>query len=469
MSVKTQHPEYAEHYPKWVMMQDALDDLVIQKGTAYLSKTPGMLALEKGGEDPESKVYNGYKSRAQYPLWVSDSVRTMNGLLSRLKPEIELKHKQLEILETQATADGFGLDQLFIRCCIEALSKGRYGLLVDFDDKGKPFIAMYSTTSIINWKVGDVGGRRDTRLVVLTEKHSIKDVNKYSHETETHYRELELVEGQYQVRLLDEADTVVNEFEPKMGHKRLDFIPFIFGGSLDNSPEIDDIPLLSMAKCAVKYYQLSADYYQSLYLTAHPQPYTVGADKVDLSITGPMMLWELPQGASCGFMEIQGNGIDKTKAEMDSQKTAAVEAGAKVLDAGSSESGEARKARQNDQHASLHTVVKAVAEAIEQACKYAALWLGLDDKEIRFTVPMEFSQDVDPVILRELTNLMISGKISDETVWEYMQTGKIPERDYSEELKKIDAVTDAPLPGVNNERPNSTEGNSQRIEPTSSV
>lgn len=429
MSVNTQHPEYAKHYPKWVMMKDALNDEVIKKGTVYLSKTPGMLALDREGLDLEQNVYCGYKNRAQYPLWVADSVRTMNGLLTRLKPEVNLVHKQLEILKTQATDDGFGLDQLFIRCCIEALSKGRYGLLVDFDDKGQPYISMYDSLSIINWKSGDVGGRRDAKLIVLQESHLKAEQSKYGHESEVLYRELELADGQYEVRLLSESGKEVESFEPKMGAKRLNFIPFVFGGSLDNSPEIDDIPLYSMAKCAVKYYQLSADYYQSLYLTAHPQPYTIGADNVDLKVSGPMMLWALPPGASCGFMEIQGNGIEKTKAEMDSQKNAAVEAGAKVLDAGSNESGEARKARQNDQHASLHTVVKAAAEAIEQACKYAALWLGLDDSEIRFTVPLEFAQDIDPQILAQLSNLMMAGKISSDTVWTYLQTGKIPERD----------------------------------------
>ena len=171
MSVNTQHPEYAKHYPKWVMMRDALNDEVIKKGTVYLSKTPGMLALDREGLDPEQNVYCGYKNRAQYPLWVSDSVRTMNGLLTRLKPEIDLVHKQLEILKTQATDDGFGLDQLFIRCCVEALSKGRYGLLVDFDDKGQPYISMYDSLSIINWRSGDVGGRRDAKLIVLQESH----------------------------------------------------------------------------------------------------------------------------------------------------------------------------------------------------------------------------------------------------------------------------------------------------------
>ena len=53
MSVNTQHLEYAKHYPKWVMMRDALNDEVIKKGTVYLSKTPGMLALDREGLDPE--------------------------------------------------------------------------------------------------------------------------------------------------------------------------------------------------------------------------------------------------------------------------------------------------------------------------------------------------------------------------------------------------------------------------------
>ena len=86
----------------------------------------------------------------------------------------------------------------------------------------------------------------------------------------------------------------------------------------------------------------------------------------------------------------------------------------------------------------LRTVVKAAAEAIEQACKYAALWLGLDDSEIRFTVPLEFAQDIDPQILAQLSNLMLAGKVSSETVWSYLQTGKIPERDFEAEQDLIE-------------------------------
>lgn len=104
--------------------------------------------------------------------------------------------------------------------------------------------------------------------------------------------------------------------------------------------------------------------------------------------------------------------LKKPSLKWNLKRIAQLRQGRSVLDSGSNESGEARKARQNDQHASLHTVVKAAAEAIEQACKYCALWLGLDDSEIRFTVPLEFAQDIDPQILAQLSNLMLAGKVS---------------------------------------------------------
>ncbi len=54
------------------------------------------------------------------------------------------------------------------------------------------------------------------------------------------------------------------------------------------------------------------------------------------------------------------------------------------------ESGEARRARQDDQQASLHSIVTCAAAAIEQAIKYAAQWLKLDSTKYAFTVEPEF-------------------------------------------------------------------------------
>ncbi len=94
-----------------------------------------------------------------------------------------------------------------------------------------------------------------------------------------------------------------------------------FAAQLIIPPDVGTVPLLTMAKAALKYYQLSADYYQSLHHTAHPQPWINGLEgDEDISVTGVMAVWSLPGDSQCGYLEISGSGIELTKKEMDAQK-----------------------------------------------------------------------------------------------------------------------------------------------------
>lgn len=86
----------------------------------------------------------------------------------------------------------------------------------------------------------------------------------------------------------------------------LGYIPVIYCGSTDNSPDVDEIPLLTMARAALKSYQLSADYFTALHQTSHPQPWVSGLDEsVELSVTGPSAAWDLGPKGSCGYLEFQ--------------------------------------------------------------------------------------------------------------------------------------------------------------------
>ncbi|WP_122780029.1 DUF4055 domain-containing protein, partial [Pseudomonas viridiflava] len=92
--------------------------------------------------------------------------------------------------------------------------------------------------------------------------------------------------------------------------------------------------------------------------TSHPQPWVSGLDdKVELSVTGPSAAWDLGPTGKADYLEFKGTGIEANRKAMDDQKNAALEAGAKVMDVDGTESGEARKTRQNDQHATLHSIV----------------------------------------------------------------------------------------------------------------
>ncbi|QKZ05837.1 DUF4055 domain-containing protein [Pseudomonas eucalypticola] len=451
MPVQSTSPDYDDHLPEWLMMDDALEgECAIKRNDRNLPKPSGMVEAEKLDGQGNAYLYANYRDRAQYEHWVRDALRSMMGLVSRLIPEIKLP-SGMQDLEENATADGFGLNQLFFRMVRQAVSHGRVPLVVNVDDSGEPYFSTYATRNAINWKVGSMGGRQDLTLSVFVEFRDNQE-DEYDHDCKRVYRVFKLLDGVCHTAVLGEDGAVVEELRP-LGTvnndnrlvRGLEYLPVIYCGSTDNSPGVDEVPLLTMARAALKSYQLSADYFTALHQTSHPQPWVSGLDdQVELSVTGPSAAWDLGRNGSCGYLEFQGAGIEAVRQAMDDQKNAALEAGAKVMDASGTESGEARKTRQNDQHATLHSIVITVAAAIEQGLRYAAEWTGYNPDDVTFTVKPEFIiPDVDAQVLAELQKAVAAGGISWDTYWQYLTTGKLPERAYDEEATLVGDEADA--------------------------
>src|SRR5690606_23596938 len=100
----------------------------IKRNPRNLPKPSGMVEAEKLDGTGNAYLYINYTDRAQYEHWVRDSLRSMMGLVSRLIPEVKLP-TGLKDLEENATADGFGLTQLFMRIVRQAISHGRVPLV----------------------------------------------------------------------------------------------------------------------------------------------------------------------------------------------------------------------------------------------------------------------------------------------------------------------------------------------------
>lgn len=457
MPVTTTHPQYSARLADWELMRDSLEGegAIKAAGTGYLPKTSGQMALEHQARTDEGamlsldearEIYQAYKRRAQYPLWVKDSLRTMMGLVSRQEPEINLP-TSLSSLEGEATADGFPLKTLFLRSVLGLLAYGRQPLLADWDGEKRPYVAAYGALDAINWREADNDGRRDLVLSVLRE--AVHKGDEFSHDSEARYRVLDLDGGRYRVRVLGErGEAVEDEATPGTDQSPLDFIPLVYLGSTDNNADTDEIPLLTMAKAALKSYQLSADYYTSLHYTAHPQPWVAAdlGDK-DLSVAGPMAAWMIPEGGSVGYLEFEGAGIEATRTAMQDQRNTALEAGARVIDSGADESGEARKARQSDQHTSLYSVVVTAAEGIEQLLRYFGRWLNLpqaDIDAITFRVEPKFSKDeVDAAMLQIVHNIVMSGSAPREVLFDSLRKAGLTDKSDEE----LEAMTEAGAPG----------------------
>lgn len=469
MPVQSTNPEYDVHLAEWQLMDDALEgECAISRNRKYLPKPSGMVEAEKLDALGNAYLYLNYRDRAQYEHWVRDSLRSMMGLVSRLIPEISLP-SGLKELEDNATADGFDLKQLFLRMVRQTVSHGRIPLVVNVDDSGKPYFSTYATRNAINWDTADQGGRQDLVLAVFREFRR-KSEDRYSHECVAVYREFYMEEDVCYTAVRNEAGELIGDARPlgTIGNSNqlvrgLAYLPVIYCGSTDNSPDVDEVPLLTMARAAVKSYQLSADYFTALHQTSHPQPWVAGLDeKVELSVTGPSAAWDLGPTGSCGYLEFQGAGIEAVRTAMGDQKSAALEAGAKVMDvAGETESGEARKTRQDDQHATLHSIVITVAAAIEQGLRYAAEWTGYNPDEVAFKVKPEFEiPEVDAQVLAELQKAVAAGGISWDTYWQYLTTGKLPERAYDEEATLVSEETDQAR-GLNLDQNDGSDTNDQ--------
>lgn len=446
MPVQSTNPDYDRHLPEWQMMDEALEgERAIKANPRNLPKPSGMVEAEKQDAEGSRHLYEGYVARAQYEHWVRDNLRSMMGLVSRLQPEIKLPRGMEGMLEN-ATADGFGLKQLYFRIVRQIIAYGRAPLVANIDDNGLPFFSTYAASNAINWKVGGVGGRQDLTLAVFREFREKAGADEFSHECEPVFRVFVLRNGVCHTYVENGEGEIVEELRALGATgvggrlvRGLEYLPIIYCGATDTSPDVDEVPLLSMARAALKHYQLSADYFTSLHYTSHPQPWVAGLDNdKELSVTGPSAAWDLGPNGSCGYLEFQGAGIEAVRKAMDAQKNAALEAGAKVVDVGGQESGEARKARQNDQHATLHSMVITAAEGLEQGLRYLADWLGFDESQVSFTVKPDFAEmGVDPQLAAQLLTAAQAGIVSHDSYWQYISTGKLPERDWQTELELI--------------------------------
>ncbi|UTD55948.1 DUF4055 domain-containing protein [Halomonas sp. MS1] len=465
MAVTSQNEQYTAMLEEWQEMEDALvgPRAISAGGIIYLSKTSGMIEAESLAATDNSpltpaqakQLYDAYKRRAEYPLWVKDSLRTMVGLVSRQEPEIQLPNQMSDLLN-EATSDGFSLKQLYLRIVAALLTKGRKPLLAEFDDNGKPYIATYTAETAPNWLTSDAGGRQDLTLVVFTEQKLKAGADEFAPEYETVYRVLDLQEGlRYRVRIMNEAGVEIEdtEYPGLIGGTQstpLKFIPAVFAGSTDNNADVDEIPLQTMAKAALKYYQLSADYYTAMHYTAHPQPWIAMNGDGDMRVTGPMAAWMLPENGKCGYLEFTGAGIEKLRQAMQDQQNAAAESGAKTIDIGGMESGEARKARQNDQYSALYSVCVNGAEALEQMLRYIAYWKGMKESEVAeqviFKVEPKFSkEEVDAAMLQVVYNIVMADRAPNEVLFESMRKAGLTDMS-DDELVSLMTTGGLPLP-----------------------
>lgn len=435
MSVDTRHPDYESFAPEWREMRETYGGarLVKRAGEHYLPMPGGFGAQPDKG----AAMYAAYQRRAQFPELVAPTVRGMIGVIHGSEWQIDLPDALMKIWE-RATKDGMSLEGFSRRITSEILVAGRYGVLVDLPREGGdvPYLAGYPAESILNWSE-----YRD--LFVLDETYLAREGFRWT-EKEA-WRVLELIDGVYSQRYyIDRASSEEVEVNGRAG-VRLDEIPFVLLGSRDLTVDIEEPPLIGVARAALAYYRLDADYRHQLYNSGQETLFIFNGEAPAYVGAGVVHVLDSPQGmqSDARYVGPSGKTIEAHRTAMLDERTNAAQAGAKLFQDGgqAQESGEARRLRFGAETATLRSIAQTSAAGLEKALRYAARMIGADESEV---VVMPPSRLLEPVMPAQeavaLVNAWQNGAFSYQTLYENLQRGQIAsaERDHEAEMLLLD-------------------------------
>jgi hypothetical protein len=435
MKVATLHPQYSAMVYIWRHVRDFIggSSSVKRQNTLYLPipsamtavKAPSDASTEQMGRSPRdiggfspstardgesrlsenvpwyyptNKAYESYLRRARVPDMTSFALRGLLGIATRKAPEIELP-VELEYLVEHATNNGFSLTEMFSFMVSQIVQFGRVGLLLDVKDNNQFVFKLYSSEACINWGESIVNGDKGLSFVVLQEDMKADLDDPFSHEVKAKYLVMTTDENSnYKVDCYEadkgEAPLPEKMREPSVYGKRVKKIPFIFAGSIDNTPDVDESPLQGVADIAQHIYMKEADLANAEFMTCNPTLILSGVEDSEGAIaTGSNVIIKLsdPQ-ARGGYTETDTGGLGHVLKHIESLTAESAAFGASLLGArkSSAESAETVRLQQSVGGATLQSAVVNAGSAIETLLEFALEWSGKTG-EVTFTPSTEFS------------------------------------------------------------------------------
>lgn len=469
------HDEYINKNSIWTLMEDAYNNDIKRYAHRYLVAPPGVFQEELNDNDSiKSTIEKLIIPVADGSTWTyaakayaaggfeADLVpRTIKGFISLVgehAPVMEVPTK-MEYIRKEATKDNMDINTLYLRVVRGVLLKGRVPLVLDIhDDQIK--IVEYKAESLIDWEAMDVSS--DSSLfkyaifkdVINNESYDPFDSNsqRYFDVYYHHY----LDNGVYRVKKITITDSDVEPIEeiitPLYKGKTLSFIPILAIGAIDNTPDVDAIPLVGIANCTTAIYDLSCMLKHAEKTSAVPTMYITGVNPEDApTVTGAGVCIVLPDYTSkVGYTITDTSAMTHIKNRMADYYMQAQELGASLLGSSKqgSESGEALRLRQASSTATVKSIVVNVGEGFTRLLNMIAEWIG-EPKESSFEPNREFSTFAltanDTIALVQtwqagaishstlLENFRKSGMLkAGETVEEEKSTLKEPDEKYVE-------------------------------------
>lgn len=360
MPVNTESAAYKKMSEKWKRCRDVASgqDAVHEGGEKYLPKLKSQDEIE----------YNGYRKRTSFYNATWRTIAGLSGMMFRKPPTVVVPVTVEELLKnSDGSGTPFGL--LLARVSVHDLTVGRIGALVDYptapdgitaaDEQRlnlRPYIKLYATESIINWRMGTVNNVVVPVLVVLKESAEVvKD--EFTSVAEDRWRVLDLVPmggvRVYRQRVFKRkesanANAVSQEFEqvgsdvfPKMSGNFMDYIPFEVMNVDSIGFDVDDPPLIDLVDVNLSHYRTNADYEHGCHFTAMPTLFLAGFTQTvdplsnkatEVYVGGETAVVTSNSDAKGQYIEFSGAGLSALERNLDKKEKQMAVLGARMLE-----------------------------------------------------------------------------------------------------------------------------------------
>lgn len=450
------HTDYSKSIDDWNQIDTCLDgeSAVKSKGEKYLP-FPVALDEEDRKEDNFKEQYFIYLNGAHYVNFTLQAVEDLVAGVFRKAPIVSEVPEELKYFEYQD----------FAKEAVKTVtSYGRALVLVDYpsvetDETTKAqekegniqaYSILYKAQDILDWETKRVGGIEVLIRVVLREYFNKLNESGESEQKER-YRTLSLDEDGNYMQMVQYADNDVKEtYEPIADGSRLKHIPATFIGSIDNTPRVNQSPVIGISNSNIKHYQTWAELNHIQTFAGHPMLALTGAPKgfikemekkeIKLSVGASNALVLEGENANASILAQANSGNIMHFDTLKELKSSMQEQGARIKDnnSGQVESAETLTIKYSGDNSILASIAINVELATKFVYEQLALFMGAKvDKTTIMLNKTFFEKTVDPAIMTALSTIVASGNLPNRIFLQYLQ-----ENGLVSDMEELDALVE---------------------------
>lgn len=483
MPVNSLHPDYMEMLPAWSRTRDVIagEDAVKAAGEKYLPRL----------QEQTDKEFADYRARASF---FNATARTADGYVGQIfrrTPFIKLPDagsalgRALSEFNHDADMLGTTLAGYAKNILFEVIAVGRAGSLVDWEDEAenRVYVSSYAAENIINWRMERINGRNIPTLVVLHEPNGavtergddfelkgseqirvLRLVRSDKGAMPSYFCQVEIWKPEAATNAKRKSDKVkwkLAEMKiPLRLGKPLPALPFVFHGPRHSRPDVDKLPLADVIAVNLDHYRLNADFKHGVHFTALPTAWVSGFNNASTLRIGSSTAWVTETvGATAGFLEFMGHGLNTFEKAMDRDERLMAVLGSRLLESNKKvgETAEAIELRQTGEHSILSNIATSVSESLSQILRWAYWWNSTEESPDDLTtehVTVELNTDfstkgLSAQDIQSIVAAWQAGAISRETMSDLFRRGEVlPEGRTSEEESRLISPNGQPMVSV---------------------